>query len=52
MNASANQRGLTYSISMELLNDNQLRLHTSGGGDYIGQEEKTPSILDEVFTRQ
>ena len=47
-----NSYGGSYSVGMELLNSDQIRLHTSGGGDYVGQEVRTESTLDEIFIRQ
>ncbi|MGB4971159.1 MAG: hypothetical protein WBO32_00785 [Cyclobacteriaceae bacterium] len=42
---------LGYSNTFEILNENQIRMHTSGGGDYQQGGERTESTLDEVFTR-
>ncbi|MCB9026121.1 MAG: hypothetical protein H6625_07385 [Bdellovibrionaceae bacterium] len=42
---------LGYSNTFEVLNENQIRMHTSGGGDYTQGGERTESTLDEVFTR-
>lgn len=42
---------LSYSYDLEVLSDDQLRLHTSGGGDSVGRKERTESTLDELFQR-
>lgn len=45
------QRG-SYSYYVELISENHIRLHNSGGGDYSGQGTRTPSTLDENFFRK
>ena len=42
---------ITDTTFAELLNPNQIRLHTSGGGDYVDGGPRTPSTLDEVHNR-
>jgi len=46
------QRGnIQYSYYSELLSDDSFRIHTSGGGDYQQGGPRTPSTLDEVYTK-
>lgn len=46
------QRGsVQYSYYSELLSDESFRIHTSGGGDYQHGGPRTPSTLDEVYTK-
>tara|TARA_Y100001935_G_C17302948_1_gene510447 strand:- start:441 stop:1055 length:615 start_codon:yes stop_codon:yes gene_type:complete len=40
-----------YSIYFEVLSENRVRFHTSGGGDYESGQPRTESTLDEVYTR-
>ncbi len=49
--ATRNAKG-TYSYYVELINENHIRLHNSGGGDYDGKGTRTPSTLDENFFRK
>jgi len=46
------RRGLNYSLYTELLDDNTMRFQTAGGGDYHQGGQRTPSTLDEVYSRQ
>lgn len=41
-----------YSYYSELLNDDSFRIQTAGGGDYQEGGVRTPSTLDEVYTKQ
>lgn len=47
----SNGGSLNYSYYSELLSADSLRTHTSGGGDYQQGGERTPSTLDEVYSR-
>lgn len=40
-----------YSIYSELLDSNTIRLQTAGGGDYVKGGPRTPSTLDEVYSK-
>lgn len=42
---------LQWTLYSELLGPDQIRLHTSGGGDYVPGKPRTPSTLDEVHIR-
>ena len=42
---------LQYSYETELFTKDSFRTHTSGSGDYKQGGERTPSTLDENYTR-
>jgi len=52
MKTMIKERGyIQYSYYTELLSDDSFRIHTSGGGDYQQGGPRTPSTLDEVYTK-
>jgi len=49
--ARQNSSAPSYSTYFEILSENEIRLHNSGGGDYKQGGDRTESTLDEVFRR-